>query len=68
MTKILETKAFGLEKGEASIPQIKTNLNDFQNLHSIYLYINARRPPEYYWDLLKMRPKKSLVYAGELKL
>lgn len=62
--KDLETKAFGLEKGEVSGVQIKTNLNNFQNIHTITLYINARRQPEYYGDILKIRPKRVIFNPG----
>ncbi|TMM55997.1 CoA-binding protein [Maribacter algarum] len=60
----IETEAFGLKAGKIRGAQIKTNLNDFQNIHTITLYIGAARQPEYYGDFLKIKPKRVIFNPG----
>lgn len=58
------TEAFGLKAGLIRELQIKTNLSDLQNVHTITLYIGAARQPEYYEDLLKIKPKRVIFNPG----
>jgi len=60
----IETEAFGLKAGKIWGLQIKTNLNDFQNIHTITLYIGAARQPEYFEDFLKINPKRVIFNPG----
>ncbi len=60
----IETEAFGLKAGKIRGLQIKTNLNDFQNIHTITLYIGVARQPEYYGDILKIDPKRVIFNPG----
>jgi len=60
----IETEAFGLKTGKIRGLQIKTKLNDFQNIHTITLYIGAARQPEYYEDFLKINPKRVIFNPG----
>lgn len=60
----IKTEAFGLKKGVIGKVQIKTNFNDFQNIHTVTLYINPRRQPEYYRGLLKLNPKRIIFNPG----
>ena len=60
----IETEAFGLKAGKINELQIKNYLNDFQNIHTITLYIGAARQPEYYEDFLKINPKRVLFNPG----
>ena len=60
----IETVAFGLRAGEVSGVQIKTNLEDFQNIHTISLYLNPKRQEAYYNDIVKLRPKRVLFNPG----
>jgi len=60
----IETEAFGLKAGKIRGTQIKTKLNDFQNIHTISLYIGAARQPEYYGDFLKINPKRVIFNPG----
>ena len=60
----IETVAFGQKSGEVSGVQIKTNLKEFHNIHTITLYINAQRQPEYYWEITKLRPKRVIFNPG----
>ncbi len=60
----IETEAFGLKEGKIRTVQIKNNLDDFQNIHTVTLYIGPARQPEYYGDLLKLRPKRVIFNPG----
>ncbi len=60
----IETEAFGLKDGKIGNVQIKTNLNNFQNIHTITLYVNASRQPDFYGGLLKLVPKRVIFNPG----
>lgn len=60
----IETEAFSLKAGKIRELQIKTNLNDFQNIHTITLYVGAARQPEYYGEFLKINPKRVIFNPG----
>lgn len=60
----IETEAFGLKAGKIRGLQVKTNLNDFQNIHTITLYIGAARQTEYYGGFLKINPKRVIFNPG----
>lgn len=60
----IETEAFGLKEGTIGSIQIKTNLNDFQNIHTITLYIGASRQPDYIEKILQLRPKRVIFNPG----
>ena len=60
----IKTEAFGLKKGKIGAVQIKTNSADFQNIHTITLYIGPARQPEYYADILKINPKRVIFNPG----
>ena len=60
----IETEAFGVKAGKIGKVQISTNLSDFQNIHTITLYIGPKRQPEYYEDILKLTPKRVIFNPG----
>ena len=60
----IETEAFGLKEGKIGSVQIKTNLSDFQNIHTVTMYIGASRQPDYYGGLLKLSPKRVIFNPG----
>ncbi len=60
----IETEAFGLKEGKICSIQIKTNLNDFQNIDTITLYIRASHQPEYIDKILQLRPKRVIFNPG----
>jgi len=60
----IETEAFGFKDGKIGNVQIKTNFNDFQNIHTVTLYVNASRQPDYYKGLLKLEPKRVIFNPG----
>lgn len=60
----IKTEAFGLTEGKIRGTQIKNNFEDFQNIHTVTLYINASHQPEYYGDILKLNPKRVIFNPG----
>lgn len=60
----METEAFGLREGKIASVQIKTNLEDFQNIDTITLYINPQRQAEYYNAIISLRPKRVIFNPG----
>lgn len=60
----IDTVAFGLKEGKIRDIQIKTNFHDFQNVHTITLYIGARRQPEYIDKILQLKPKRVIFNPG----
>ena len=60
----IETVAYGQKSGEVFGIQIKTNLEHFHNIHTITLYLNPSHQPEYYWKIIKLRPKRVIFNPG----
>ncbi len=60
----IETEAFGLKAGKILGTTISTNLDNFSNIDTITLYIGAARQPEYYGDILKIRPRRVIFNPG----
>ena len=62
--KSIITEAFGLKEGSINGVQIKTNFNDFQNIHTVTLYLNPKRQVEYYDAILQLEPKRVIFNPG----
>tara|TARA_R110000868_G_scaffold98706_2_gene271746 strand:+ start:35355 stop:35729 length:375 start_codon:yes stop_codon:yes gene_type:complete len=62
--KSIRTEAFGLKKGTILGIQIKSNFNDFQNIHTVTLYLNPKRQVEYYDLILNLQPKRVIFNPG----
>ena len=60
----IDTTAFGLGGGTVSGVQIKDKLEDFQNIHTISLYLNPKNQREYYQKIVDMRPKRVIFNPG----
>jgi len=60
----IETEAFGFKEGKIGSTQIKTKLDDFQNIHTITLYLGASRQPEYIDKIIQLRPKRVIFNPG----
>lgn len=59
-----ETLAFGVRTGTVSGIQIKDNLTDFQNIHTITLYLNPQRQKEYYQKIIDLKPERVIFNPG----
>ncbi|MCJ7467268.1 MAG: CoA-binding protein [Maribacter sp.] len=60
----IPTQAFGINSGTVHGVQIKTNLDDFKNIHTITLYLNPKKQKAYYNDIVKLRPKRVIFNPG----
>ena len=62
--KGIATKAYGLQVGVIHGVQISTNLDDIQNIHTITLYLNAKRQETHYNDIIKLQPVRVIFNPG----
>jgi predicted CoA-binding protein len=60
----IDTVAYGLKAGEVSRVQIKTNLSEFHNIHTVSLYLNPTRQPEFYKTIIDLRPVRVIFNPG----
>ncbi len=60
----LETVAFGIKSGKVGEVQVSTNLADYQNIHTITLYLNPQRQQQYYEDIIHLRPSRVIFNPG----
>jgi hypothetical protein len=58
------TVAYGLRTGVIGGLQVKTNLDEFQDIHTITLYLNPVRQEEYYATILNLEPKRVIFNPG----
>lgn len=62
--KSIKTEAFGLKEGSINGVQIKTNFHDFQNIHTVTLYLNPANQVVYYDEILHLNPKRVIFNPG----
>ncbi|NJB70614.1 hypothetical protein GGR42_001076 [Saonia flava] len=60
----VSTEAFGEKEGEAFGVQIKTNLQEFQNIHTITLYMNPKTQKDFYKTIVELAPKRVIFNPG----
>ena len=60
----IDTTAFGLGGGTVSGVQIKDKLEDFQNIHTITLYMNPKNQREFYQKIVDLRPQRVIFNPG----
>jgi len=59
-----KTEAFGLRDGNIRGVKVNTNLDEFQDIHTITLYLNPKRQKQYYNDIIKLNPKRVIFNPG----
>jgi len=62
--KGINTYAFGLRLGNIRNVKVKTNLDGFQDIHTITLYLNPARQVPYYESILTLKPQRVLFNPG----
>ncbi len=62
--KGIKTYAFGLRSGLIGSVEVKTNLDDFQDIDTITLYLNPARQVQYYQSILALKPSRILFNPG----
>lgn len=60
----IETVAIGLKEGEVSGVTIDTDLFDFNDIHTVTLYLNPKRQAEYYNYIVSLKPKRVVFNPG----
>lgn len=58
------TVALGLKKGNVGGVDIVTEKEDFQDINTITLYLNAKRQVEYYDYILSLHPERVIFNPG----
>ncbi len=64
LNKGIQTEAFGLREGKIQEVDIKTNFEDFQDIHTVTLYIGAKHQSEYIDKILRLKPKRVIFNPG----
>ena len=60
----IKTEAFGLKSGIIGGVQVKTKMEDFQNIHTITLYLNPYNQKGYYDAIIGLRPRRVIFNPG----
>lgn len=60
----VETVAYGIKSGKVGGVQVRTNLDDFQAIHTITLYLNPQRQQQYYDDIITLKPSRVIFNPG----
>ena len=63
-TNAIEVKAFGLKKGTVNGVTIDTNLERYQNIHTVTLYVNPKRQEAYYDYIIGLNPARVIFNPG----
>lgn len=58
------TVAIGLRKGSVEGVEIKNEKYPFENIHTITLYLNAKRQKEYYDYIISLDPSRVIFNPG----
>lgn len=64
LDKGIEVKALGVRSGEVRGVIIETNRLNFENIHTVTLYVNKNIQRDYYDYILSLRPKRVLFNPG----
>jgi len=59
-----EVVAFGLKEGEINGVTIDTELVQYEDIHTVTLYLNPKVQPEYYDYILSLQPKRVIFNPG----
>lgn len=56
--------AIGLKKGTVAGVEIDTDLEPYQNIDTVTLYLNPKRQEDYYNYILSLKPKRVIFNPG----
>ncbi len=60
----IKTEAFGLRAGKIREVAIKTDFGDFQDIHTVTVYIAAKHQAEYIDKIVRLKPKRVIFNPG----
>jgi uncharacterized protein len=59
-----EVKAIGLKNGKIGEVRIETGMPQWEGIHTVILYINPLRQPQYYQYILDLKPARVIFNPG----
>jgi predicted CoA-binding protein len=59
-----ETEAFGLKAGIINGVEIKTKLDNFEDIDTISMYVGKKNQPMYYENIIKINPRRIIFNPG----
>jgi predicted CoA-binding protein len=62
--KNIDVVAIGLKRGVVSGVEIQTKKITLKNIHTVTLYLNAKRQQEYYDYIISLKPKRVIFNPG----
>ena len=60
----LEVVAYGLKEGEVSGITIDTNLNDYENIDTVTIYMISKRQKDFINYIISLHPKRVIFNPG----
>ncbi|MGC6430173.1 MAG: CoA-binding protein [Jejuia sp.] len=60
----IETVAFGLKKGDVEGVAIATDLLNYEDIHTVTLYLNSKRQKTYYNYIVSLKPSRVIFNPG----
>jgi len=60
----IEVVAIGLSEGEVAGVKIDTQKQPYKNIHTVSLYLNAKRQEDYYNYIVDLKPKRVIFNPG----
>ena len=60
----IETEGFGIHPGVIYGVQIRTDLRDIQDIHTVTLYINPQKQVAYYETIIRLMPQRVIFNPG----
>lgn len=60
----IPTFAYGLKSGKIADVEIDTELVQYQNIHTITLYLNPQRQRDFYDYIISLNPKRVIFNPG----
>ena len=60
----IETEAFGLREGNIRGVDIKTDFKDFEDIHTVTLYIGQKHQSQYIENIIRLKPERVIFNPG----
>lgn len=60
----IDVVAFGLRKGIVADVEIDTEKKNYNNIHTVTMYINPQRQPEFYDYIISQKPQRVIFNPG----
>jgi len=60
----IPVEAIGMKEGEIDGVKIQTGLPQFENIHTVTMYVGAKNQPNYYDYILSLKPQRIIFNPG----